>query len=125
MGNFGLETFMWPGETILELCCTLRFCLSNLPFPLLSEVSDLPWGLKIIGHQSIPAAFSLPLYFLGIFLNKTHTSHHILGFPSSRLKLHTCSCCRFTVPLHRALRKALNSSSPHSSTTLQHRNYTP
>lgn len=127
MGNFGLGTSLWPGEAVLELHCSPRLCLSNLSFfsPFRGIRPPL-WSEDSTGPQSIPVVvLSLPLYFPGIFSNKTL----ILLIPSWGLllgiKLYTCSCCHFHSTFTQSSEEgALESSSPHSSTTLQPRSYT-
>lgn len=94
MGSF-LRTWvstheqLWFGDFSLAWgnCC-LKPYLSNLSFSTaFRDVRPALWSEDSTSPLSIPAVFSLPLYFPGIFPNKTHTSNTILGSASKTTHL--------------------------------------
>lgn len=94
------------GETALDLCCSLRHCVSIFPSPLLSVVSDLLCGLKALLALIV---FLLTSLFLSI-AQAFFSIMLILQIPSWGLLLEGLKTTHlpllpFTAPLNRVLRR--------------------
>lgn len=117
--GFHLRAILTWGN-VLEMCCSLRPCLSNLsprPSTLLSKV------LKTLSVLRVFLLSSLFLYACQAFPpNKTHTSNPILGSASRRTQTTHLQLLPFTAPSHRVLRKrqawfpSILTLVPHSNT---------